>query len=108
MFNLLFSICAVFSFTVLSLVGYFSGNLSERYSITSGSKLEFKNENCISVSYGHTAKSNAAETTEGITNQNAKIIVIDGARQIGKSFIVRETAKKYIYEIKSGKRDFRF
>ena len=28
-------------------------------------------------------------------NQNAKIIVIDGARQIGKSFIVRETAKKY-------------
>ena len=28
-------------------------------------------------------------------NPSAKIIVIDGARQIGKSFIVRETAKKH-------------
>lgn len=26
---------------------------------------------------------------------NAKIVVINGARQIGKSFIIRETAKKY-------------
>ena len=28
-------------------------------------------------------------------NKDSKILVIDGARQIGKSFIVRETAKKY-------------
>ena len=27
-------------------------------------------------------------------DKNAKIIVVDGARQIGKSFIIRETAKK--------------
>ena len=28
-------------------------------------------------------------------DKNAKIIVVDGARQIGKSFIIRESAKKY-------------
>ncbi len=28
-------------------------------------------------------------------DENAKIIIIDGARQIGKSFIIRETASKY-------------
>lgn len=95
MFNLLFSICAIFSFTVLSLVGYFSGNLSERYSITSGSKLEFKNENCISVSYGHTAKSNAAETTEGITNQNAKIMLF-GVFPI-KDVSIQTVGESYVY-----------
>lgn len=28
-------------------------------------------------------------------SKNEKILVIDGARQIGKSFIIRETACKY-------------
>ena len=28
-------------------------------------------------------------------NLNAKIIIIDGARQIGKSFIIRETASHF-------------
>ena len=32
---------------------------------------------------------------EYYNNVDAKIIVINGARQIGKSFIIRETAKKY-------------
>ena len=32
---------------------------------------------------------------EYYSDPNAKIIVIDGARQIGKSFIVRETASKH-------------
>ena len=31
---------------------------------------------------------------------NAKIIVINGARQIGKSFIIRETAKKTLFLLK--------
>ena len=32
---------------------------------------------------------------EYYNNSDAKIIVINGARQIGKSFIIRETAKKH-------------
>ena len=36
-----------------------------------------------------------SKLNEYYKNKNAKIVVIDGARQIGKSFIVRETASKY-------------
>ena len=32
---------------------------------------------------------------EYFRGDNDKILVIDGARQVGKSFIIRETAKRY-------------
>lgn len=36
-----------------------------------------------------------ATLVDYFNNQNDKIIIIDGARQIGKSFIIRETASKF-------------
>ena len=33
--------------------------------------------------------------TQYYNDKDAKIVVIDGARQIGKSFIIRETAKNH-------------
>ena len=36
-----------------------------------------------------------SKLNEYYCNKDAKILVVNGARQIGKSFIIRETAKKY-------------
>ena len=33
--------------------------------------------------------------TKNYQDENARILIVEGARQIGKSFIVRETAPKY-------------